>query len=55
MIVINLALDPVLICFPLKTAQDIVVMTPFINKSSDFCDTKDRNRELWRENCLSTF
>jgi len=53
--VINHALHPVLICFPLKIVQNIVVMTPFINKSSDLCDTKDRNRELWGENCLCTF
>jgi len=55
MTVINHALVPVLICFPLKTVQKIVVMAPFINKSSDFCDAKDRNRELWGENCLFTF
>jgi hypothetical protein len=40
MTVINHALDPVLICFPLKIAQSMVVMAPFINKSRDFCDAK---------------
>jgi hypothetical protein len=44
MMVINQALDPV-------RAQNIVVMTPFINEWSDFCDTKYRNRDLWGENC----
>jgi hypothetical protein len=48
--VINHALDPVLICFPLKIVQNIVVMTLFIKVSRDFCDTKDRNKELWGEN-----
>lgn len=55
MMVINHALDPVLICFHPKIVQNIVVMAPFINKSSDSCDTKDRNRDLWGENCLFTF
>ena len=30
--IINLALDPVLTFFPSKIAQNIVVMTAFINK-----------------------